>query len=104
MNWQKHISDLQSGKEVSFRPKGNSMVPIIFSGEQVTISPRIDNLQKGDIVFCRLRGNFLIHKILTMKNTDMFQIGNNRGHINGWINRKAIFGKIIFDTKKFQKS
>lgn len=34
-----------------------------------------------------------MHKIITI-NHDQYQIGNNHGHINGWTNKRNIYGKV----------
>jgi hypothetical protein len=67
----------------------------IGSGQLCTVVP-VDSstLQVGDIVLCRVRGNDYLH-IVKAINGDRYQIGNNRGLINGWIGRNGIFGKCI---------
>jgi hypothetical protein len=96
MGWAAgHIAKLQSGETVSFRPHGNSMSPRIKSGQLCTVEP-VDAtaLRVGDIVLCRVRGNEYLHLVKAIQG-DRFQIGNNRGHINGWIGKSAIFGKLV---------
>jgi hypothetical protein len=96
MGWAAgHIAKLQSGETVSFRPRGNSMSPRIKSGQLCTVEP-VDPamLQVGDIVLCRVRGNEYLHLVKAIR-ADRFQIGNNRGHINGWIGNAGIFGKLV---------
>ena len=93
MNWELHIEKLSNGEEVSFRPKGNSMQPRIESGNLVTISPIKIDINVGDIVFCKVSGNYYIH-LVTAKDTDgRYQISNNKGFINGWT--KTIYGKVV---------
>ena len=91
MNWNQHIKNLALGQTVQFRPKGNSMSPLINSGDLVTVVPS-NEIEKGDIVFCKIKGNYYIHLVKTVDG-DRFQIGNNKGKINGWT--KVIFGKVI---------
>jgi len=91
LNWQLHVENLAKGEEVTFRPKGNSMKPKIESGQQVTVSPDISNIQVGDVVFCKVKGNHYVHLIIAI-DEDRFLIGNNRGGINGWT--RKIFGKV----------
>lgn len=93
MGWaDKHIQKLKDGETVSFRPHGNSMIPKIHSGDLVTVSPDIHELKKGDIVLCKVNGKQFLHLIIKI-DRDVFQIGNNKGHINGWT--RTIFGKVI---------
>jgi hypothetical protein len=96
MGWASgHITKLLAGQTVSFRPRGNSMSPRIESGQLCTVAPADpDHLQTGDIVLCKVRGAEFLHFVKAIQG-GRFQIGNNRGHINGWIGRAAIFGKLV---------
>jgi len=93
MSWEHHKEALSKGEKVQFRPRGNSMKPKIESGQQVTVSPDVDSLTEGDIVFCKVKGKFYVHLIKAIEG-DRYQIGNNRGGINGWVSKDAIFGKV----------
>jgi len=84
MGWAAgHIAKLRSGETVAFRPRGNSMSPRIKSGQLCTVEP-VDptTLQDGDIVLCKVRGMEYLHLVKAIQG-DRYQIGNNRGHING---------------------
>ena len=96
MSWATHyIAKLQDGETVSFRPRGNSMVPKIRSGQLCTVAPvDTDTLSKGDIVLCKVRGNQYLHLVKAIRD-GRFQIGNNRGHINGWIGPDQIYGRLV---------
>jgi hypothetical protein len=48
----------------------------------------------GDIVLCRVRGSEYPHLVKAVRD-QQFQIGNNRGGVNGWVGRSAIFGKLV---------
>ena len=65
----------------------------IESGQLCTVAPilNINKLMVGDIVLCRVRGVQYLH-LITAVREGQFQIGNNRGGINGWIGPTAIFG------------
>ena len=68
----------------------------IESGQLCTVEP-ISNpgsLQVGDIVLCKVSGYQYIHLIRAIQGP-RFQIGNNRGRINGWITAKSIYGKCV---------
>ena len=92
MNWEQHIKDLEDGKNVSFRPKGNSMKPKVCSGDLVTISPEISVIKKGDIIFCKVKSNYYIHLVKSVGKKG-YLIGNNHGKINGWTHK--VYGKVI---------
>ena len=97
-----YIQKLQNGESVSFRPRGNSMQPRINSGALVTVDP-LDAagkaaLAKGDVVLCKVKGAQYLHLICAIRqetNGLRFQIGNNRGGINGWIGPEAIYGRLV---------
>ena len=97
MGWAiSYITKLRAGETVSFRPRGHSMSGKIESGQLCTVMPVADyaSLQKGDIVLCKVGGSEYLHLIKAIQGT-RFQIGNNRGRINGWVGANAIFGKCI---------
>ena len=93
MGWASaYIQRLQAGETVQFRPRGQSMVGRIASGQLCTVAP-VDptTVKVDDIVLCRVRGAEYLHSVKAIQGP-RFQIGNNRGHINGWIGGAAIFG------------
>lgn len=96
MGWATHyIEELQAGKTISFRPRGSSMKGRIESGDLCTVEPvKHSTLAVGEIVLCKVRGSEYLHIIKDIDG-ERFQIGNNRGGINGWIGSDAIFGKCI---------
>ena len=96
MGWATHyIEKLRTGETVSFRPRGASMKGRIESGQLCTIVPvDCSTLSVGDIVLCKVRGAEYLH-IVKAINGERFQIGNNRGGINGWIGATGIFGRCI---------
>lgn len=95
----KHILDkLNKSEEVEFNPRGNSMTPKIKSGQLVKIK-KIDekekeNLKKGDIVFCKVKGNYYLH-LITSISKGKVQIGNNHGKINGWTDFKNVYAILV---------
>lgn len=95
MGWATHyIEKLENGEPVSFRPRGHSMRGKIESGQLCTVAP-VDpkQLAVGDIVLCRVRGAEYLHLVKAIEG-DRYQIGNNRGRINGWIGPNTIFGRL----------
>ncbi len=96
MGWASaYIEKLVRGEPVSFRPRGNSMAGKIESGQLCTLEP-VDpgSLRVGDIVLCKVRGREYIHLVKAIDG-QRFQIGNNRGRINGWVSGSSIFGRCI---------
>ena len=74
---------------------GNSMTPILKSGQVCEVSPINDYslLKKGNIVLCKVRGNVYLHLISAIKG-NQFQISNNHKHVNGWILKNNLFGVV----------
>ncbi|WP_338849809.1 hypothetical protein V8J88_12185 [Massilia sp. W12] len=96
MGWAAHyIEKLKRGETVSFRPRGHSMMPKIKSGQLCTVAPAEPGaLGVDDIVLCKVHGVEYLHLIKAIQG-GRFQIGNNRGKINGWISANSIFGRLI---------
>lgn len=97
MGWAtQYIGMLKEGETVQFRPRGHSMTGKIDSGQLCTVEPvdTVGELSVGDIVLCKVNGNQYLHLIKAIQGK-RFQIGNNRGRINGWISFGAIYGKCI---------
>ncbi len=96
MSWaSNYISKLKSGNIIQFRPRGNSMIGLIENGQLVTVEPlTLQILKKNDIVLCKVNGCNYIHKI-TAIDGERYQIGNNKGKINGWTSRQSIYGICI---------
>jgi hypothetical protein len=68
----------------------------IESGQLCTVEPIADLsiLKVGDIVLCKVNGNEYLHLVKAIQD-QRFQIGNNRGFINGWVGWNAIYGRCI---------
>jgi hypothetical protein len=70
------------------------MSPKIESGQLCTVEPvGHASIRTGDIVLCKIRGAEYLHLVKAIQG-DRFQIGNNRGFINGWVGASAIFGRL----------
>ena len=95
MSWAtRYIQELKEGKTIQFRPHGNSMVGKVNSGDLCTVEPIKAALEVGDIVLCKVNGNQYLHLIKAIRG-EQYQIGNNRGGINGWVTINGIFGKCV---------
>jgi hypothetical protein len=97
VNWATpHIEALKHGTIVQFRPKGGSMSGRIENGQLVTVHPVDDAtlIEVGDIVLVTIGGWTYVHLVKAI-NGPLYQIGNNRGRINGWAHREKIHGKVI---------
>lgn len=88
------IERLQNGETFITSEKGNSMVPLIKSGQDHKLEPcSWENVVIGDIVYCKVKGNYYTHLVKGINSDKGCLIGNNKGHINGWT--KQVYGKVI---------
>jgi len=100
MGWaDEHIKRLKDGETVQFRPRGNSMSGRVEDGELCTVAPFRGSVipREGNVVLCKVRGRQCLHLIKATrgKNPVRYQIGNNRGGVNGWVGARSIFGLLI---------
>ena len=90
-NWK--ADKLLAGETFITSEKGNSMVPLIKSGQDHELSPATwEEVEVGDIVYCKVSGRYYTHLVKAKDPTRGCQIGNNRGNINGWT--KNVYGKV----------
>lgn len=83
--------------EVSWKPHGNSMVPKIHSGDQVVVKKvPASACRVGDAVYAKVKGTYYLHLLSAIDEThDRYQISNNHGHVNGWVNADAVYGVCV---------
>jgi hypothetical protein len=96
MGWaSRYIEKLKQGETVSFRPRGSSMAGKIESGQLCTVAPANPaTIEVGDIVLCKVNGREHLHLVKAIQGP-RFQIGNNRGRINGWVSGNCIYGRCV---------
>ena len=72
------------------------MTPLVVSKEVVIVAPVEENteLSKGDIVLVKVKKKVYLHLINKVAH-HQYQIGSNKGRINGWVAREAIYGKMV---------
>lgn len=88
------LEKLQRGETFITSEKGNSMVPLLKSRQKHLLSPaRWEDVEVGDIVYCKVRGNFYTHLVKAKNDKKGCLIGNNHGHMNGWT--KQVYGKVL---------
>ena len=86
---REELEEKGTGKMKGF---GNSMMPIVKSGSLLTFEKQ-DEYEVDDIVFCKVKGRYMCHKI-TKKGADgRFMIANNKGRENGWT--RQVYGKAV---------
>jgi hypothetical protein len=119
------ILALQAGRQATITPRGHSMRGRVNDGDTVILSPvptdpcpacgpsgrsagveepaecpacagrgSVPRLAVDDIVLVKVKGTVYLHLIKAVQDR-RYQIGNNRGGINGWVGRDAIYGLAV---------
>lgn len=87
------LERLQNNEEFTTKEKGNSMSPLINSGQEHILTPcNWKQTIIGDIVYCKVKGRFYTHLVKAKDDKKGCLIGSNQGSINGWT--KQIYGKV----------
>lgn len=88
------LEKLQNGESFVTSEKGNSMLPLIKSGQPHLLAPVLwEDCEEKDIVYCKVKGNFYTHLVKAKNNVKGLLIGNNKGGINGWT--KQVYGRVV---------
>jgi len=89
---------LQRGKKFRFQAKGFSMQPFIRNGDVITLAPLVDRtIQIGDVGACEepVSGKLIVHRVVGKKGAQYLIKGDNAFKIDGLVDRKAIFGRVV---------
>jgi phage repressor protein C with HTH and peptisase S24 domain len=93
-------SELETTGKGKMKAFGNSMLPILKNGSQLTFE-KANEYKTGDIVFCKVRGRYIdAHKIVKTDAHKGFLIANNHGFENGWT--RTIYGKVVVGEYQHQ--
>lgn len=88
-NILRKIQRLEAGESFITSEPGNSMLPLYKSNEKHLVTPiRWRNV--GDVVFCKVRGACVTHKVYAIDSNKGCLIGNNKGYMNRWT--KNVYG------------
>ena len=88
------LERLQAGESFVCKEYGNSMAPLIKSGQPHRLEPaKWEDVKVGDIVYCKVHGRFYTHLVKGISLDKGCLIGNNKGGVNGWT--KNVYGKVI---------
>ena len=97
MSWATHyILKLQTEPEVEFRPRGNSMEPLVKDNQLVRVRKLAEDepVEQGYIVLVTVQGRQFLHLVKAVQGNRVL-IGNNRGGLNGWTPRKQVHGILV---------
>jgi hypothetical protein len=93
MRPNKTLESLAKGESCIHVGHGNSMTPKIKSGQPVRLEPvQWEDCEKGDMVYCKVKGNLFTHLVKGKNDKRGVLIGNNHGRINGWT--KNVYGRV----------
>ncbi len=95
--WPIMEEQLNAGKTVSFRPGGNSMLPLIRPCvDAVLIKEAPSKLKKYDLpLYRRTDGTFVLHRIVGVKNGTYIMRGDNQNVLERDIKREQILAVAI---------
>lgn len=78
------VEAISGGGEFCLYPRGTSMLPLLREGKDavILVSPAIGSVRKNDIILYRRKnGKWVLHRIVKIKNNEIFLCGDNQGTI-----------------------
>lgn len=91
--YEKLKHDLETTGVGEMTCAGPSMLPILPTKSHLHFVKE-DFYEKGDIVFCKVRGRYIDAHLITKVAADgRYMISNNHGHDNGWT--RTIYGRCV---------
>lgn len=84
---------LKNGRTIARFEYGDSMYPLLESGEYCIIEPikDLNKIEDGDTVLCEVGGRLMTHMVMmksnTSKETPYFLIGTTSLYAYGWTNK-----------------
>jgi hypothetical protein len=97
MSWATpYIEALKTQETIQFRPRGNSMDPLVKDRQLVTVRRVTADtpIIRGTVVLCTVRGRQYLHLVKAVCE-GRYLIGNNKGGTNGWTGRHQIHGVLV---------
>ena len=86
---------IESGGEFTFFPHGSSMLPLIREGVDKVVLVKPRDIKLGDVVFYqRDNGQFVLHRIVKIKNGDYIMCGDNQCTLEYGITDNHILAKM----------
>ena len=64
----------------------------IESGQLITVAPAVHPVAVGSIVLCKVNGSQYLHLVIAVGSDERYQIGNNKGYVNGWCAATNVYG------------
>jgi signal peptidase I len=95
------LDSFEKGLTFTFPIHGTSMVPLLHTGDLVTLEKPKDRLKKGDIaLYRRENGAFVLHRVRRVQDKEYTFVGDHQYTIEKGILDSQIIGLVI----SYQKS
>lgn len=90
------VEKLKAGEDCYLYSSTRNLEPVIKAGQCVHIIPVTEDveLNKEDVVLCRVNTKIYLHKISAIRNKNSYLITDNYDNKRGWIGRVHIYGKV----------
>jgi signal peptidase I len=89
--------------EVTFNTNGLSMLPLLYSGDSVTVK-KAETYKKGDVVlFKRDDDSFVLHRIIKIKGDTVYTEGDALRGCDPPVKKENIIGKAVAFFRKGEK-
>lgn len=72
---------MEEGRDVTFTPLGNSMLPFIRGGKDSVRLRKMPSVEVGDIILVRLPGRYVLHRVIALDGDTVTLMGD--GNIVG---------------------
>lgn len=84
---------LKTGGEVTFKPKGTSMLPMLRPGKDSVTIRREEKISKNDVVlYKRANGQFVLHRAVRTTKDEFVMRGDNQWFFERGVSPKMIVG------------
>lgn len=93
-------ASIKDGGQFVLFPRGTSMNPTIYEGKDCVVLTEIKELKQYDIVlYKRLSGQFVLHRIMKIKNGNFTMCGDNQYIFEKGIKREQILA-VVDEVRK----
>ncbi len=95
------LESIANGGQFVFYPSGVSMLPTIIGGEDCVVLVEASDLKRHDLVlYKRKNGQFVLHRIIGIKDGEYTMCGDNQVYLEHGIVRSQILAKVCEIRKK----
>lgn len=86
---------VNDGTQVTFVPKGSSMLPFIRGERDSVVLIKDDNIRPLDIVLAKVGSSYVIHRVLTIDNDRLTLMGDGNLCGTEHCGRNGILAKVV---------